>query len=367
MMGAGRAVLASMTAATLLAGLLAGLQRLGLEAAFVPGTDLWGPHHGALMVSGFFGTVIGFERAAALDRGWVWAAPTLTVAGAWGLLFSLASPGPEILFLMGSLVFLAGAILSLRRRPGLDTAALAAAAAAWPTGIIAWIATGLILPAVPAWATFLILTIAGERVELSRFLPPHPARGPAAALVAVALLAGGLAAAAGVADGIALFSLGLLGLTLWLFRFDVIRHTLRQRGLPRYSAVCLAGGYLWLGFAGAIGLAFGLPDGGPVYDALLHSLFVGFVFAMVFGHMPIILPALLGIGSPYHPVLYLPLLLLQTSLLARIAGDLGGRDDLRLLGGTLNGAAVLLFLATTALIVVLQRQHRRLDPGRGLE
>ena len=64
---------------------------------------------------------------------------------------------------------------------------------------------------------------------------------------------------------------------------------------------------------------------GPYYDAMLHTVFVGFVFAMIFAHAPIILPAILGrTTSPYQPALYVPLLLLHASLLLRVVGDLMG-------------------------------------------
>ena len=36
-------------------------------------------------------------------------------------------------------------------------------------------------------------------------------------------------------------------------------------------------------------------------------LLLGFVFSMVFGHAPIVLPAVARLRLPYHPVLYLPL------------------------------------------------------------
>ena len=49
-----------------------------------------------------------------------------------------------------------------------------------------------------------------------------------------------------------------------------------------------------------------------------------FVFAMVFGHAPIIFPAVLRVTVPYHPVFYAPLVLLQASLALRVAGDAAG-------------------------------------------
>ena len=107
--------------------------------------------------------------------------------------------------------------------------------------------------------------------------------------------------------------------------------------------------YVWLGVGGALMWRFGSVLAGPYYDAMLHTVFVGFVFAMIFAHAPIILPAILGrTTSPYRPALYVPLLLLHASLLLRVVGDLGGWWPGRQWGGLLNVLAVLLFLITMA-------------------
>jgi hypothetical protein len=114
------------------------------------------------------------------------------------------------------------------------------------------------------------------------------------------------------------------------------------------SAYCLAG-YAWLGVGGVLTWHFAGILAGPYYDAMLHTVFVGFVFAMIFGHAPIILPAILGqTTSLYQPALYVPLLLLHASLLLRVVGDLMGWWPGRQWGGLLNALAVLLFLLTLA-------------------
>ena len=109
----------------------------------------------------------------------------------------------------------------------------------------------------------------------------------------------------------------------WLLRYDIARRTIRHTGLTRFIAVCLLSGYGWLGVGGALTWSFAGIMAGPYYDAMLHTVFVGFVFAMIFGHAPIIVPAILGrTPSPYHPALYGPLALLHASLLLRVTGDL---------------------------------------------
>jgi hypothetical protein len=161
------------------------------------------------------------------------------------------------------------------------------------------------------------------------------------------LLAGLLLLAVGLAYGGRVIGLGMLALAWWLLQYDIARRTVWQTGLTRFIAVCLLSGYVWLGVGGALTWFFAGILAGPYYDAMLHTVFVGFVFAMIFAHAPIILPAILGrTTSPYQPALYVPLFLLHASLLLRVVGDLMGWGPGRQWGGLLNALAVLLFLIT---------------------
>jgi hypothetical protein len=81
---------------------------------------------------------------------------------------------------------------------------------------------------------------------------------------------------------------------------------------------------------------------------MLHTVFVGFVFAMLFGHAPMILPAILRRTPSYHPAFSAPLGLLHASLLRRVVGDVVGWWTGRQWGGRLNAVAVLLWLSILA-------------------
>ena len=78
-------------------------------------------------------------------------------------------------------------VIALRQRE-LFTLTLALGAACWTAGNLLWLDGHPVYEVVPWWIAFLVLTIAGERLELSRFLPP----APAAKRVFVLLLAGAL-------------------------------------------------------------------------------------------------------------------------------------------------------------------------------
>jgi hypothetical protein len=198
------------------------------------------------------------------------------------------------------------------------------------------------------WVAFLVLTIAGERLELGRALgQSSKVRGLFALIVAV-ILTGVILAAGRPALGVRVVGGGLIALAGWLVRFDVARRTLRLPGLPRFMAVCLLGGYAWLGVGGALAMATGAATPGVLYDALLHAIFLGFVMSMVFAHAPVIVPAVLGISLQYHAAFYLHVLVLDLSLIVRIVGDLAdvlGRW--RVYGGLLNAIALIFFLVNT--------------------
>lgn len=334
-------------AVSLLTGLAAGLARLGWDLPSLAWADI----HGPLMVCGFFGTVIGLERAVALNRSWGFAAPAATAAGGIALLAGWALQGAALLT-MGSLLFLAMAVQVSRRQPEAFTRLMALGALCWTLGNALWLAGASVAQVVALWAAFLVLTIAGERLELSRFLPPSKWRQPS---LAVPLLLIGIGAAQSViAAGPAwtVLGIGLLLLVAWSLWNDVARRTIRQSGLTRYVAVCLLSGYIWLAVSG---LLMPILDGGlagPAYDGALHALFVGFVFSMVFGHAPIILPAVLGLRLPYHPMFYAPLAVLHLSLVLRLAGDMMDLPLWRQWGGLLNAVAVVVFIVLTAARVI---------------
>ncbi|MDP6460624.1 MAG: hypothetical protein QGH59_02515, partial [Gemmatimonadota bacterium] len=127
--------------------------------------------------------------------------------------------------------------------------------------------------------------------------------------------------------------------------FDIARRTIRSTGLPRFVAASLLSGYAWLLLGGAVMAGTGGVASGMTWDIIVHSVFVGFVFSMIFGHAPIIFPAVLGVPVHYRPLLYAPLALLHLSLIVRVAGDLAGNPVVRRAGGLLDAAAIILYLA----------------------
>lgn len=97
---------------------------------------------------------------------------------------------------------------------------------------------------------------------------------------------------------------------------------------------------------------------GPRYDAMLHTIFLGFVFSMIFAHAPIILPTITGLSLPFQNIFYLHAALLHLSLIIRIAGDLSLSLSLQRWGGLLNAGAILLFLLSNVRAAILGARVR---------
>jgi hypothetical protein len=335
---------------TLLAAIWAGLVRIGWFA--LPASSSLVALHGPLMVSGFLGTLISLERAVALANlggRWAYAAPVLSGLGAIAALLGL--PFGPLLLTLGSAALILIFAEIVHRQPAAFTYTMSTGAVLWTFGNLLWMAGWPVFHVVWWWAGYLILTIAGERLELARLtrFPRYalPLFGGIIGLYILGLLV--LSFTPLVALGTRVVGLGAVLLALWLLRFDLARKTVRLTGLTRFIALNLLIGYVWLLISGIIILVSGPQAAGPFYDAELHTIFLGFVFGMIFGHAPVIFPAVLGRPMRYSPSFYLHVTLLHLSLILRITADLAVLPDLRRWAGMLNAIALLLFVVATTL------------------
>ncbi len=329
---------------SLLAAIWAGLARLGWNLA-VP-TLSFPESHGPLMVVGFLGTVIGLERAVALAKPWAYGAPLFAVLSAIAQLTGLPPLWSQGFGVLSALILLAIFCFLWWHRHESYLVLIGFGALLWLVGNSLWL-YGYPYPNVVAWwAGFLVLTITGERLELSRLRRLSvPSR--MFLFFAIAVFVAGLCDSLSIYEpGSRLGGAGLIAIAFWLLRWDIAWRTVRQAGLSRFMAVSLLSGYFWLLIAGILWIVYAAYfTAGPRYDAMLHSIFLGFVFSMIFGHAPIILPSVMDLSMPFQDSFYAHLVLLHLSLFLRIGGDLALSQPARMWGGLLNGVAILLFLA----------------------
>jgi hypothetical protein len=332
-------------ALSLLAGISGGLLRVGV---IVPGAadTAWLPRaalaHAALMIGGFLGTVIGIERATAAKQPLAWVAPAASGLAGVCLLLG-AEPIARGLLVLAAVVFSGVNVALLQRQWASHTALLVASALSWAVGNVLF-AFDVGASAVPAWwFAFLIMTIAAERLEMTRLMRRRPAAQPLLFLVLGALVLGAGSSAVWPGAGGVLFGAALVALAAWLLAFDIARRTVRAEGLSRFMAICLLGGYAWLAIGGVAWAATAL--GLPARDAALHALGLGFIVSMIMGHAPVILPAIARVKLQFGNFFYLPLVVLHASLLLRLVAG-WPRPDWRAQGAVLNAAAIVLFALT---------------------
>jgi len=359
--GPGRRVLLLLPAGVaMLAGLDAALLLLGLPAPVR--VDRLPDVHGPLMVLGFVGTLVALERAVALAPGtagerrrpWAWFAPG--GLGLGGLL--LVTPAPleagQVCQTVGAAVLVALYVAAWGRRadPAIAVQGLGAVCALG-AAVLWW--AGVPVPSLVAWLVgFLVLTIAGERLELMRIAPVPAAAEHGFVGASLGVVTGAAFALVWPQVGTAVLGASLVALVVVLGRFDVARRTVRGHGLPRFMAVAMLTSFAWLAVAGAIWLVGGPTVGGPSYDAVLHAVFLGFVMSMVMAHAPVIFPAVLRRPLPYRPVMYVPLALLHVTLALRLlVGDARDLAWAVQAGGVGNIVAVLAFVVVAVTSVVL--------------
>lgn len=330
-----------LAAAGLLTGLYAGLIRLGFLSDVEHSVSPLA--HGPLMVNGFLGTLIGLERAAALDKKWAFIGPIFIAVSTILLLTGLQTPG-EWSLILGSVGFSAVMIFLYYLQPKIYHLIMALGAVSLLVGNILYVMGHPIYILVGWWAAFPMLTIFGERLELNRIMRPSK---KAQRIFAGLTIGWTIALIFTHFDrdlGWKIASLLLIGISVWLIKYDIARRTVKSVEWTRYSAICLLTGYGWLILAGLYGVFKGFPTAGPLYDGLLHMIFVGFVFSMIFAHSSVIIPSLSGLMVPWHNFFYIPLFILHIFLFVRIAGDILGWPALRQIGSYGNVSAILLFL-----------------------
>lgn len=338
MVGAGISLLAGLDGALLLLGVWSPVMSTRLSK--------W---HGPLMVLGFVGTVICLERAVALGHRFAYLVPAMSGFGVIVLLaplpFDSARAGLALLTLaqLGLLTI----YVPLWRRSHDDAVVIQGAGAFCAAGAAALLTTGAHVSQIVGWlACYMILTICGERLELSRLTM---ARNRALSALCLAVVAALLVSVVSPAIGWRVLGVVLIGLAVWLCRHDVARGGLRRGGQAAYIGTLLMIGYLWLATAGIVCTIQRPPTSRNGYDAVVHSLFLGFTMGMILGHAPIILPAVLQVRLEWTTWFWLPAFLLEASLLVRIGiGDGLDRSAAVQAGGTVNVLSLLTLVAVIA-------------------
>ena len=338
---------------TLISGLLAGLVRIGWGLGF-PITAV-AARHGAIMVGSFLGTLICLERVVLIRRKW---ALILPVVNCTSLAFFFVN-ADTLAFIVLTLSSFGQAILLgflYEKNKEKYLIVILAGSLCWLVGNLIWLKFHLYPMSVPWWMAFLLFTITGERIELTKFLPVKNWSKMILLLVLMLFTLGIIIPFHGVGKYLA--GAGCILAGFWLLHYDMYRKAIKSKGQHRYSAINLLFGYGWLVISG---LMFFYGDiSAFIYDALIHTFFIGFVFSMIFAHGPIVLPGILGFNIRlYNPQLYLFTGLLHISLIVRIIADLFAMPTTRIWSGLVNGMAIFGFFISMAVLMVIKKGARQ--------
>jgi len=334
----------------LLAGLTAGLTRIGWDLEI----NRLAPSHGAIMVGGFLGTLISLEKLIPLKKGILYLIPILS--GGSLIVFCLGRSLEAILMITIASFFLSGlfAYYYFKHRES-QYLIMLAGGLCWLVGNILLYSSNFYPLSFPLWLGFILLIIVGERIEITKFLPvTKKEKSILYAMLFIYVLSACLSFH-GVGNIVAAIS--LIGISLWLLRYDMIKINLSKSGLTRYVAVALLCGYMALLLCGIFIVS--LNGSMMSYDIVVHTFFLGFVFSMIFAHGPIILPGVLGISiKPYHKLFYLWLTVLQVSWLTRAYADNSLDAYLRKISGAASAVAILGYFISLATVTIVKTRGK---------
>lgn len=329
----------------MIAGITGGWIRLGYTEFQIPEAAA---NHGVCMLGGFLGTLISLERAMVMKQR-IWLLfPLICGTSVPLMLAGWTFPGKLTIFI-ASMGLSAIMYLQTLKHPAMHQYIMSLGAVFWMVGNFALIQSGLVAVATPWWIGFILFTIIGERLELSKFLPtPKWAKNSLYGLLALFLI--------GIwipfhHHGNWLMGASAIFISFWLLHFDMAKIASKKAYQFKYIGIGLRVGYVWLTMNGIVLLFF--EKHVLYYDLYLHTFFLGFTCSMIWAHAPIILPMVLNIKeSPYQPVIWPIWGFFQLTLLGRIICSIFGFHEMRKVFGVLNGWSIILIFGTMAIIVI---------------
>lgn len=340
-----RLTLLTLGGMSLLAGLNAGLVALGIWAPIQ--TPRLADIHGIVMSLGFMGTVIALERAQSLRQTWAYLAPATIGAGSLALIVGQVQLG-QLLLIQGTALFTL-VFIALWKRAPLPLLVIQIASGLMTLLVAVFWTRYSIEELIPLLASYITITIASERAELSALTMKNASNLLALFTPFLILLP---ITALFWPETTRAFGVTVAALAAWLLKADIVRRTIRTSGLYRYNAAALGIGYIWLFGAGIVWLVNGKITTGAAYDFIIHATFIGFGVSMIMAHAPVIFPAVISRPLPYHRALWVPLTLLHAGLLIRFTSYFLDNTTGWQIGASINVAAVLIFVVISVVLVV---------------
>ena len=209
---------------SLVIGILSGLFRLGWS---IPMGEVAG-EHGALMTGSFLGTLICLERIVALKKKWMYIIPV--ISGMSLIFFLLGNQRIAMIMLtIGSLGLVYIYIDLINRFKEYYFYIMMIGAIGWAVGNIIMIINPFYPQAAPWWIVFILLTVFGERLELSKFLPQSKLKR-VTMIISISIFMAGIILPYH-AIGKYISGVGLLLMAIWLLKYDIARKSVKAHGM----------------------------------------------------------------------------------------------------------------------------------------
>jgi hypothetical protein len=327
---------------SLVLGIVGGWLRLGWTQFNIAETAIY---HGIIMTGSFLGALISMERAVVMtNKAWL-LVPILAVLALPLHLLNYPIIAIVSLVLSSTALTILMYIQSLKVKEA-SHYVITLGAFCWAVGNALLLKSDFVPMVVPWWIAFLLFTIVGERLELSRFLPVKRIF-----ILVLYILIAGVFCSFFIPfhfGGSRITGILIAFIAIWLLRFDMARISIKKKGEYRYIGLGLIVGFVWL-LVHAFIMIF-LENHALYYDLWVHSFFLGFAFSMIWAHAPIIFPAVVKVKRLiYHPILYIPWLLFQISLVGRVWSSFAENYELRQVFGVANGWIILLMFLSMAM------------------
>lgn len=327
---------------SVIVGIIGGWLRLGWAQFNIPEAAF---HHGIIMTGSFLGALISMERAVVMKNKSWFLIPILAILALPLNLFGFTQIAIISLVLSSAGLTFLMYIQSMKVKEA-SHYVITLGAFCWAVGNALLLKSDFIPMVVPWWIAFLLFTIVGERLELSRFLPVKNVF----VIFLYALIAGVFSSffIPFHFGGSRITGIFMALIAVWLLRFDMARISVKKKGEYRYIGLGLIVGFMWL-LVHALIMIF-LENHSLYYDMWVHSFFLGFAFSMIWAHAPIIFPSVVKVKRLiYHPGLYIPWLFFQLTLIGRVWASFAGNIELRQFFGVANGWIILLMFLSMAM------------------
>ncbi len=335
----------------LLLGLLAGLMRMDVFTHSV--LNPLALSHGYLMINGFLLTVISFERAVALKTASAYLVPFSSTFALF-LLLAGQTDASLAVFSFSAVLFTIVYVRLYFKTRELSVLLMGLGAMLLAIANISIASREVFSSSLFLLMGFPLFTILGERIELSRLSQVSRLQYVLVVAVTAAFLLGSYLSISFHPLANQVLGASFVALSLLFLKMDIARRTVRAGGITRFIAMYVLHAYAWLFITGILLLRTdAMMVAGFEYDAVIHAFFLGFMFSMIFAHAPMILPAVLNLKVVFSSWLYLPVILLNFSLLGRLYADMTENLLIRQYCGILNAVAIVLFFTAYALIRLL--------------